>query len=443
MTDLIKVRVNDLAIIKQLYSNPKLKTNSLSKYKNIYKESFNKKEAKIYNGMLFLFKGAENDEKLKYLDILIKPHYYYNNYKHNSNDFTVYDFNYVISEILDDLEIYELDKFKVINLEYGLNFTLENYGKELILYTEYWRRTKGVVDNEYKYSKKFSGTKSNGKFYFYKMLKFYCKGVQEGVECDEETLRFEIKSMESKYINTLGIYNIGDFLDLNVYDKMREEILKAVKELLIIDSSINVNKVLGLSKREENKLLEYLNPHVWHKIVYEQERTSFNYKKVRYFKLLNKTGFNVHLELYNIVEEKLDFLINYAPTFEEETSTYSTGKYDNETSTYSNINIVGMYNKECSVTGLDISMQKDCSLMLSVIGVRYYYKYYPRIFDRLKNRHLPKKWINSSLENQFYRIAHNIRDVDRNRRVKQEKLYSFNQYTLFDLSIERISTIYL
>lgn len=80
-------------------------------------------------------------------------------------------------------------------------------------------------------------------------------------------------------------------------------------------------------------------------------------------------------------------------------------------------------------------MQKDSSIMLSLAGIRYYYKNYPNVFKKLKERHLTKKWINLDLETQFYHLTHNIRDVNKNRVLKQKKLYSDNQFLLFNLPI--------
>lgn len=80
-------------------------------------------------------------------------------------------------------------------------------------------------------------------------------------------------------------------------------------------------------------------------------------------------------------------------------------------------------------------MQRGNSMMLSELGVKYYYENYFFLYKKLKERHLTKKWINSDLETQFYHLTHNIRDVNKNRVLKQKKLYSDNQFLLFNLPI--------
>ena len=437
MVDLIKIRVEDIEIIDKFYNDPRLTTRGINKYRNVYKEKFSIKEAKTYKGILFLFQDKFLKSGERSLKIIIKPHYYFNNYKHNSNDFTVFSFQYVINEILDDLGIYRVEKYKVINIEFGLNFELYGYGKELIVFAEYWKRNRGLIDNEYSYSKKFGGFKSDGKFYFYKLLKFYCKGIQLGVTCSEETLRFEIKSMESDYIKTLGINNIGDFLDLDSFERMREEILAVVKDLLIIDGNIVVNQQNMLNTRQQKKLLAYLNPHTWYRTLQLNDRTAFNHKKKRYFELLDKTGYNVHRELKKVISEKLDFLIDFIPNYSFETSTYSSEFFLNEISTYSNLNIVRMCwhlpFKGCEITGLDISLQKECSKTLSTKGVYFYYDNYPEIYKQLERRFLMPEWSDCPMFFQFSKIAHNIRIYKSNTKNQQERLYPKQQFRLFKL----------
>ncbi len=433
MIDLLKLRVANFVVMHKIWNNPKLKLFSQTKYKDVYKEKFKTKKVKQFNGVVFLL--TEH-----HLDIIIKPHYYYNSYKHNSDDFTIYESVYVITKILDDLDIYEeINHFRVINIEFGLNFIVPLYDKDLIGFTEYWKRTQGLTDSQYKYSKKFSSTDANGRLHFYKVLKFYCKGIQENAVCSPDTLRFEIKSMQFKYISkVLGIENVGDLLDLNVYDRMAKEILTSVKELLIIDNNIDVENT-NLSDRELKKLKEYLNPYTWYKTLQLNDRSAFTDKKKRYFKLLNKMGVNIHTKLYNVISDKINYLINHTPEIKHHTPTYSTMNNFIETPTYSTINIVGIYGcepiKRCIITGLDISFQQDCSIMLSKKGVEYYFKFYPNIYEKLVQRHLTPKWKNTSQNKKFEEIAHNIRDTKRNMEVKLNRLYQEQQFRLFDFNI--------
>ena len=42
--------------------------------------------------------------------------------------------------------------------------------------------------------------------------------------------------------------------------------------------------------------------------------------------------------------------------------------------------------------------------------------------QKLKNKYLPKLWINANLEKQLYEIAHNIRNVKNNAVISQNRI---------------------
>ena len=106
---------------------------------------------------------------------------------------------------------------------------------------------------------------------------------------------------------------------------------------------------------------------------------------------------------------------------------------------YSTISIYGngtnSFNRKCVITGLDLSMQKANSKMLSHTGLKYYHTHNKEIFTKVKQKYLTSKWESSNYEVQVMQIAHNIRNTHNNLKIKQERLYSINQLTLFDLAV--------
>jgi len=76
--------------------------------------------------------------------------------------------------------------------------------------------------------------------------------------------------------------------------------------------------------------------------------------------------------------------------------------------------------RECIVTGLDISMQKEESRFLSISGIRYYNKNNPEIFQKLKSR-LTKNWQNCPLDKQIFESAHSIRNSHHSKRIHTQK----------------------
>jgi hypothetical protein len=99
------------------------------------------------------------------------------------------------------------------------------------------------------------------------------------------------------------------------------------------------------------------------------------------------------------------------------------------------LNTLTSKDKVCKITGLNISMQKDESILLSHTGLKYYHQYDKRIFEQVKRRFLRSHWNNSDFEIQIIKLAHNIRNQKSNQKIKQSRLYPLHQQRLFDIAI--------
>jgi hypothetical protein len=91
-------------------------------------------------------------------------------------------------------------------------------------------------------------------------------------------------------------------------------------------------------------------------------------------------------------------------------------------------------NVVCMVTGLNISMQRQGSLLLSHTGLKFYQKHFPETFRTIKNKYLTSTWVNHDNQKQIEEMAHNIRTFRKNRKRQQKRLYNDSQIKLFDLS---------
>jgi hypothetical protein len=87
----------------------------------------------------------------------------------------------------------------------------------------------------------------------------------------------------------------------------------------------------------------------------------------------------------------------------------------------------------CIITGVNISMQKDNSILLSHSGLKYYFKNDKKIFEQIKRRYLSNRWHNSNFETQIKEIAHNIRNTKSNQTIKQRKIYQPQQTNLLSI----------
>lgn len=85
----------------------------------------------------------------------------------------------------------------------------------------------------------------------------------------------------------------------------------------------------------------------------------------------------------------------------------------------------------CRITGIDISMQRKNSFLLSISGLNYYYENDKKTFELIKQKFLTNYWSNTDFKTQIHEIYHNIRNRYNNLKIKQKRLYSDNQMQLF------------
>ena len=84
----------------------------------------------------------------------------------------------------------------------------------------------------------------------------------------------------------------------------------------------------------------------------------------------------------------------------------------------------------CQVTKINISMQKNDSILLSHTGLKHYYKNDKKVFEQIKRRYLSNRWSSSDFETQIKEIAHNIRNSKSNQDIRQERIYKPKQVNL-------------
>lgn len=312
MIDFLKIMVTDEILINKFYLDERLTFHDRhEKLSHFDFETIYAKETKTYEGILFCF----ND---KGLEILFRPHYYYNGNVHNANDFTAQDCISVLSEFVNTFDITDFEKYRIVNIEFGLNAISDIPVKHLITHTAYHQRNQFLNDCDLPYSKKSYSSNRFGKANNYKMIKFYAKGLQFPQYADEYLFRFEIKSKKSQYINRLGIENLSDVLQYDTYLKLKEALLNEFKDVLILYSHKSTE---NLTKREESTLFKYLNTYTWYEIL-QKHRNEFNKTKNRFQKLLDKTGCNIHKSTYDIMKNKLDILTGKKAEKQNETGAY-------------------------------------------------------------------------------------------------------------------------
>ncbi|SHK72209.1 hypothetical protein SAMN04488007_3666 [Maribacter aquivivus] len=380
MIDYIQIWVTDLCEIQRLWNHPLI--HFKNKIEKVSKETgeFYNKETKEFEGISFRkepHKPNKPNEGRERIVIGFNPHYWFNKNEHNANNFSALDSIETFKRFVSIFNIESYSNYSANNLEYGLNFLFNDYDKEVIGYNIYHSRNLFIQDQEHRYAKR-AHSYYKGKPNYFSYVKLYSKGFQYPEYCDKKTLRFEMGSKQSKNIKTLGIKNIGDLLNIEVYYKLKEALIKNSLKVLIIDQYPKLNE---LNPRDKNRLIKYSNSSFWYNVIQTKRSATFNEKCESYNVLLDRTGLNINTEFHNRIKEKLEILLPE----KRKNSTLPTKSEKRKNSTLDKGRMLTVFNSRiCPVTGVNISMQKQTSLLLSNTGLRHLEKTDPIKFNELK-----------------------------------------------------------
>lgn len=341
-------------------------------------------------------------------------HKFWNSGAHNYNDFNFSAFSDVLDTLKKDFGI-QPEQCILNCLEVGINVTPPIPTNDILDYC-FLHKTK-----PFEYQKNSDEGKYKQCEHAHYFIKLYNKALhykKQGFIIESEIMRFEIKYKKMERVNNLGIYTLNDILNKG-FGIFKNELLTEWQNILFYDTTIVSN-----SKR----LTNYKNPLYWSDLV--SKPTKSNYYKHRGFlkDLTIKFSENRHQILTEIMNQKIDYLDNRGASFDPliiksiHTPLLKTIDAINDTF--------------CKVTKVNISMQKDSSLLLSHTGLKYYFKTDKKIFEQIKRRYLSKRWYNSDFETQIKEIAHNIRNHRSNQNIKRTKIYQSKQFNLlsnFDL----------
>ena len=275
MLDLFKFRITDVAQIDTVWNNELLEY--VGKSERLYIDEIKEKQIRKYKNLIFI----------KYqdrLEISGSIHYFYNDELHNADDFYIED---CISAIIQIKNIFDLDlnKCKLINLEYGVNINPIINVTDLVhnlIYHSTRQFVRTTIHNDFKQA----GNEA------YKQVKAYNKSVQFPHEC-ENTFRFEVRTREHKFLKKLGIVSLQDLVDIKNYDKLITSLLNEWDNVLLFD----------LSKDIDTK---FFNTHFWEDVLKNGSRNKFNNQKKLYYKKLGPD--NLHSNIRNIIERRTKYL---------------------------------------------------------------------------------------------------------------------------------------
>lgn len=290
MIDLFKARIVDETQINLIWSNHLLEFDGKSekRFDDEVKELVRRK-----------YKNLHFTKFQDRLEIKGSLHYYFNDEKHNANDFYISDCIDTILELQNTFNL-DLNKCSLVNLEYGVNIDPKILVSDLIHNLIYHEKRQFYKPQKHDF--KIAGQEA------YKLIKAYDKSVQFPEFC-KNTFRFEVKTKQAKFIHNLGLFSLQDLTDRNKYNLLINSLLKEWDNVLLFDKSKTVDD-------------KFYNTNFWDDIIKNGNRNKFCNQKKIYFKKLGTV--NLHSEIRNLIERKTKYLksVHIPTTINLETAQY-------------------------------------------------------------------------------------------------------------------------
>lgn len=356
----------------------------------------------VFKNMIFVFYPESNR-----LFLSGSLHTLSNNGQHNHNDFNLKAFLDVLSALKSLFGI-SPNQMKILQLEWALNVKTPIDTNTVIDHClmHWWRKFE--IKNDNKEGKYRQVEKKD-----YYLLKIYNKGLHYKLGYD--IFRFERKQLNwSKFSKR---HNVGTTLE----DLMNNDFRGLIDTLLT-----NWNEILFFDPLIQDKtILFYRDPLNW-----KFKRRSTRKEHFDKLRVWNKQkGGDIQNKIHDLFNQKLNELNNAVLT-------NSYFNYTRKTYTRTKLKV----KRYCAITGLDISMQRCDSSLLSHTGLKYYLHNKIEVFNEVKFKYLSKKWINSDINIQVKEIAHNIRNTHYKREQKRNELFRLEceQYNLFTQSTNTI-----
>jgi len=312
------------------------------------------------------------DDKTIYFDGSL--HKFFNNGLHNYNDFDFYALLSVLERIKLIFGISPCN-LEIEQLEYGFNIVPPIKTNQILnSLLEHGKREFERNKN----SKRGKYLQIERKEYF---LKIYNKAIQ--YKQPSEILRFEIKNRFQNFVKrNYPVKTLQDFLDL---DKriFLNHILEYWNDITLFDPSINTNSI-------NQYKIKYRDIENWRGWFRMSDTTLSKHRKL--LKQLNDSSpLNVHKQIRELMIEK--FIQLQGLSFSDFTQK----------------------KRSCLLTGIDISVQRFDSFLLSHKGLKHLKETDLETFERIKRKYLSCIWLDANESTQIKEIAHNIRTTYSNR----------------------------
>ncbi|MFT4221472.1 hypothetical protein [Dysgonomonas sp.] len=384
------------------------------------------------------FKRYGNGERANYKGLIITRdnlscsvrgslHKYFNDGKHNYNDFTLSDFIRTISDLEKTLNI-NADIIRIGRIEAGVNLDIDmdvdEFIGSVILFNNMIpvSTSQGVVFQFREYDIKL----------YKKELKGHKDKLRIEIACKHKSKRDRIIKEYTTYCNTLS-----DLTNSNVWQAFGSELETICDNLILIDRE-HIDYT-HLKPKDAELLTKGISSFYWTK-KWNSRATRMRYLD-RFVELSSLYGgSNIREKIKKATIAKIKELIDIDSTLKNETFSpfmknginienetdctllrntknetdctklKNSDKRKNETDCTVDKGTKRFTSSLCEVTSLSLEIGIKQGSYLSAKGVEYYFHNQREIYDKILLPRLSEKWHESELNIQFREIAHSIRN---------------------------------
>ena len=377
----------------------------------IKNEGFNYKWEGEYKNLKFLI-----DTKGK-VHLKGSLHIFWNNGKHNYNDFDITALKVVINELKSNYGIIP-EKTELNHVEIGLNiddlpFKTKEINKHLLFHSG-----QGIPIKVFKYMQQ----QKNSDFKIAKRdkyaIKSYDKAKHYGIKGN--IYRFEIKYEKAINLNGLGINTLSDLINPVKIELLKVDFFKKWNEVFLFDWTFRND---ALKPKTIFKLKDWQIFTYWEELKESRNRNKFSRELKEYEKMVQGHSDKVKATIAESLDKK----------WCKVTTVNSQKVKSKKVQDHTNIirELAPIVQKYCKITGIDISTQKQGSTFLRESTIKEIYNNNKFLYQELYTKYGPRQGKYLTLQIEFYLIAKNIRNIDSNPRLSARNRVNTYRNSLF------------
>ena len=215
-------------------------------------------------------------------------HKFFNNWKHNSNNYTYKDFIFVLDKIS---KIFHLQGIysRVCNIEFGINIIVPpKYKISSKALADLCVIAKGKTKNENRTNR--DRCEKGQSLYFENestKSKIYAKSFQQKEYSNgNEIIRIESKICNSRSVEqSIGIFSFDDLYYFCHHEKAIKYFKKRFQHLLFYQPEL---EHLVLKAEEKSLLIDFIKPNFWQEQYKLDKKRNFKFNRSLYFSMLEK-----------------------------------------------------------------------------------------------------------------------------------------------------------